>query len=88
MDNHELEKILLDTLKRLGVKVRVEVVEDSSGGFCRLDKEPLVVVSPGLLQSTRCEIFISALRKLDTSGIYLPPAIRDLLEEDSDASHN
>ncbi len=87
MDNRELEKHLRDALKRLGVRVRVEPVEDSSGGFCRLDDEPVVVVSPDLSRSRRNEIFISALKQLDTSGIYLPPAIRDRLEEDSDASH-
>ena len=86
MDDRGLEKRLRDALKRLGVRIRVEPIEDGSGGFCRLDEEPLVVISPDLSRSRRIELFLHALRQLDTSGIYLPPAIRDRLEEDMNAS--
>jgi hypothetical protein len=88
MDDRELEKHLRDALRRLGVSIRVEPLEDGPGGFCRLDAEPLVVVSPDLERSKRIEIFLGALRKLDTSGIFLPPAIRDRLEEDEGSSNN
>jgi hypothetical protein len=78
---HDLDRILRDILARLGVEVRVEPMEFGSGGFCRLDDEPLIVLSPGLPLSKRIEFYLEALRRLDTSGVYLPPAIRDRLEE-------
>jgi len=81
VEEHDLDRILRDILTRLGVEVRVEPMEFGSGGFCRLDDEPLIVLSPGLPLSKRIEFYLEALRRLDTSGIYLPPAIRDRLEE-------
>jgi len=84
MKDRELEKILLDTLERLGVTVRRELMEDSSGGYCRLGEDPVVVYPPGLSISKRIELFIEVLRKMDTSGIYLPPVVRDKIESPKD----
>ncbi|HDS31086.1 MAG TPA: hypothetical protein ENN67_08595 [Firmicutes bacterium] len=84
MDDRDLEKYLRDALKRLGVKIRTEQLEDGSGGFCRLDTEPLIVIPPSLERSKRIEIFLGALRKMDTSGIFLPPFIREQLEDETD----
>ena len=80
MREREIEKILRDTLKRLGVEVRSEPMEYGTGGFCRLDEEPMVVIPPDLARVKRIELFLYALRRLDTSGIYLPPVIRELIE--------
>jgi hypothetical protein len=77
----EVEKILIDTLTRLGVNLRREQMDYGSGGFCRLDEEPIIIFSPDLSLTKRIDLFLYALKRLDTSGIYLPPAIRDLLEE-------
>jgi len=82
VEEHDVEKFLRDALARLGVEIRHEPMEDGTGGFCRLEAEPLIVLSPGLPRSKRVEIYLYALRRLDTSGIYLPPAIRDRLEEE------
>jgi len=84
----ELEATLIDALTRLGVRIRRERLEDGSGGFCRLDREPLIVLSNDLPRSKRIELFLSALKRLDTSGIYLPPAIRDRLEGEDDTPDN
>jgi hypothetical protein len=81
MDELETEKLLRNALERLGVKIRKESVDFGSGGYCRLDKEPVIVYSPDLPKYKLIELFLCALRKLDTSGIYLPPAIRDRLDE-------
>ena len=84
MKDRELEKFLLDTLKRLGVTVRRELMEDSAGGYCRLDDDPVVVYPPGLSISKRIELFVEVLRKMDTSGVYLPPVVRDKIESSKD----
>ena len=84
MDDRHLEKLLRDTLQKLGVKIRVEQLEDGvskGGGFCRLDHEPLVVLSSTATLKQRIDILIFALRQLDTSGIFIPPAVRDLLDD-------
>jgi len=84
MKDRDVEIILLDTLERLGVTVRKEMMEDSSGGYCRLGKNPVIVYPPGLSLAKRIELFLSALRKLDTSGIFIPPVIRDKIESPQD----
>jgi hypothetical protein len=87
MDDRHLEKLLRDTLQKLGVRIRVEKLEDGDGGvgkgggFCRLDHEPLVVLSSIATSKQRIDILVSALRQLDTSGIFIPPAVRDLLDD-------
>jgi len=82
VEEHDIERILREALRRLGVTVRTESMEQGRGGFCKLDQQLLVVLSPGLPPSKRIELLLDALRRLDTSGIYLPPAIRDRLEGD------
>jgi hypothetical protein len=82
VDDHQLEKQLSDFLRRLGVKIRIEKLEEGIGGFCILESEPLVVLSSLSTRKQRIDVFITALRRMDTEGIYLPPWIRDLLEDD------
>lgn len=87
MHERDIEKILNDALRRLGVEIRQEQIENGSGGFCRLDNDPIIVYSPGLPRKKRIDLFVKALRKIDTSSIYLPPVIREMLEaQDSDSN--
>ena len=81
MDERTLEKTLVDLLTRLGVTVRREQIDYGSGGYCRLDDEPLIVLPPELTTAKRVEVYLGALRRLDTSGIFIPPVIRDLMED-------
>ena len=82
MDDRDLEKLLRDILKRLGVTIRVEQLEDGVGGFCKLDQEPIIVLSTSSSRKQRIDIFLGALKRIDTSTVFLPPAIRDLIEEE------
>ncbi len=81
MHERDTEKILNEALRRLGVEIRQEQIDYGSGGFCRLDNDPIIVYSPFLTRKKRIDLFLQALRKLDTSGIFLPPFIRDKLDE-------
>ena len=88
MLERDIENILFDALIRLGVEIRREQIEYGSGGFCRLDNDPMIVYSPELSQRKRIELFLNVLRRLDTSAIYLPPAIRDMIESQGTDSEN
>jgi hypothetical protein len=81
MEDTELERHLKDILKRLEVRIRMEPLEEGIGGFCRLEKEPLVVLSKTSTRKQRIDVMLGALRRIDSGGIYIPPSIRDLLEE-------
>ncbi|MFH1676815.1 MAG: hypothetical protein ABIC40_07290 [bacterium] len=80
MTDTSLSAQLKEALERLGVRVRVEKLEDTPGGFCILEGEKLVIISPDISPSKRTEIYIKALKRLDTSGVWLPPIVRDLLD--------
>ena len=83
MLERDIEKFLYDALRRLGVQIRREQIDHGSGGFCRLDDDPIIVYPPDMSLRKRIDLFVYALRRLDTSGIYLPPAIRDMIESNN-----
>ena len=84
MDDARLLVALEDALTRLEVPLRVEsMAEDarSSGGLVRLRGAPVVIVSSRSSTAARIDVLVRALRELDTSLLYLAPAVRARLEE-------
>jgi hypothetical protein len=80
--------VLLDELERLaekaGMKVHYENLEDEEvrvrGGHCRLHKERLILIDPKSAEMDRLKILIRALRETALDGLYILPAIRELIE--------
>lgn len=88
MDDRELERTLRQILERLGVEIRNEPLETGIGGFCKLEKEPIVVLATDASRRQRIDVFLKSLRQIDTSGIFIPPTIRDILEDEDGPNHN
>ena len=83
MDDARLLVALEDALTRLAVPLRIEAMaEDArfSGGLVRLRGVPLVIVASRASMAERIDILVRALRELDTSALYLAPAVRTRLE--------
>jgi hypothetical protein len=73
----ELEKLALD----LGIDVAcVPMDTEMGGGLCRVRGVERVLMAEGTSLPQRVEILASALRGRDLDGIYLKPAVRDLLD--------
>lgn len=49
------------------------------GGLCRVNDKWIVILDKGLSTMEINEIMASALKELDTEGIYLPPLVREAL---------
>jgi len=84
MDDARLLVALEDALTRLEVPLRIEAMaEDArfSGGLVRLRGVPLVIVASRASTAERIDILVRALRELDTSALYLAPAVRARLEQ-------
>lgn len=68
----------------LGIKVRYERLESETafpaGGLCRVKDKQFILVDSGATTAERVRTLTRALRRFDLSGIYLKPALRDLLE--------
>ena len=82
MDDKDIRKLLESALDKLGYSVSYDRLEDGKGGHYRLKEKKEVVIDPRLTEGEKIDILAETLRELDTSSLYLPPAIRSLLEDD------
>jgi hypothetical protein len=68
----------------LDIDVRYERLEAdtafASGGLCRLRDRRIIIVNESAANKEKIRTLAGALRRFDLSGIYLKPALRDLLE--------
>jgi len=79
VDDARLLAALEDALARLEVAVRVEAFAPesrSAGGLVRLRGAHVVLVGAHASLTERIDVLAKALRALDTSALYLPPAVR------------
>ncbi len=83
------ETAVLDHLEALAysleIQVRYERLDSEetafpSGGLCRVKDKRFIIVNSGATTAEKVRTLIRALRRFDLSGIYLKPALRDLLE--------
>lgn len=78
MTDVELFQKLEEISSQLGVEVRREL-GDYSGGLCRVGEFWMFIINPNLPVSRQVEILRSGLSRLDLSGLFLLPAIREYL---------
>ena len=76
----ELFNLLLETAANAGI----EIIEDRinrRGGVCRLDERMVVVYDSHAPWAQRNKLIIEAIRRLKLDDVYLPPKVRQILEE-------
>ncbi len=69
---------------QLGVEIRYEALTGeifSPGGMCRIRGRQVIMVNKHGSVREKTTILTRALRRFDLSGIYLKPALRELLEK-------
>ena len=69
----------------LGIQVRHECLENEetafpSGGLCRVKGKHIIIVNSAVPSAEKVQTLARALRRFDLSGVYVKPALRDLLE--------
>ena len=83
----EFESILQD-LKALavemGAKVRFER-GDFKGGYCLLQESKVIVINKLSSLQKKVAILSSALKQLGAEDLYLPPKIREIIDEMDDS---
>jgi hypothetical protein len=87
VDEAALVRFLEEALERLEVEVRIESMPEEShisGGFCTVHGKREVILSPRATVAERIDVLADALRQLDTEAIWLPPAVRRLVESGGD----
>ncbi|NMB81283.1 MAG: hypothetical protein GYA14_05650 [Ignavibacteria bacterium] len=82
----EFENIL-DDLKvlatQMGAKVRFER-GDFKGGYCIIKKDKIIVINKLSNLQRKVITLTSALKELGIEEIYLPPKLREIIEELND----
>jgi hypothetical protein len=76
----ELYHLLYETASNAGI----EIIEDKinrKGGICRLDQRLVVVYDANAPLQERNRLILDAISQMNPDYIYLPPKIRQILEE-------
>lgn len=84
----ELESILLELkslASELGAKVRFER-GDFQGGYCIVKTDKTIVINKLSSLQKKIITLTSALKELGVNEIYLPPKLREVIEEISETS--
>jgi hypothetical protein len=84
MTETNLLEHLEDIASRLGVQLRYENLGQSGvrseGGFCKLCGKPMILINRRDSHSKKIRILAGSLRRLDLEGIFIPPAVRRIIE--------
>ena len=67
----------------LGLEVRYENISKPGypGGLCRVKDTWVVILNKGAPTDEKVETLAAALATRDTEGVFLPPDVRDLVEQ-------
>lgn len=84
METQELVGHCLSILEKLDVKIEVKSLDDPEfsigSGLCRIGKKKMLFIDRHLPDTARLDIMIEALASLNTEGIFVPPVIRELID--------
>ena len=72
-------------LGRLGIRFLEEELPEEAhidGGLCTIDGEQVLYLSPSAPPWRRAEVLLDALRRLPHRDIWLPPEIRQLVQDE------
>jgi hypothetical protein len=80
---------LAEAAERIGLKVRRErllreIGYRARGGACRLREKDLLIIDSAQPPAEQLEVLLEALRTRDLESLYLSPAARRLLQNQSD----
>lgn len=90
MTNGEIIEGLESLAAALEVGIRYENLSHgkialSKGGLCRIRGRPVIIVDKRACIEEKMDLLLQSLRRFDLSGVYVVPAIRELLEKSPDS---
>ena len=84
MNETSLLEHLEEVATRLGVELRYEnlavVGIRSDGGFCKVGGKPMILLNRKDSRRRQIQILARSLNRLNLEGIFIPPAVRKVLE--------
>jgi len=82
MKHEELIQELHEVAQQLGVSIRYEK-GDFEGGYCILKEQKILLVNKRLIPNRKAAVLAIALQDIGTEGIFLKPAVRAFIEDES-----
>lgn len=82
MKKTDLLALLEDLCERLSIRVRYDRFF-GRGGYCKLKDRGQFIINQQLSNEAKEAIFISELRSLDLQDIFVPPKVREHLDQRS-----
>tara|TARA_Y100001968_G_C19378649_1_gene729093 strand:- start:726 stop:992 length:267 start_codon:yes stop_codon:yes gene_type:complete len=79
MNSEKMLSALLEVAEELGIKV-IQDKGNFKGGYCILKNKDIIVLNRLNPIEQKVKSLAQAFSKLDVSGIYIKPAIRDIIE--------
>lgn len=73
---------LLPLLRETAARASLEVRDEAgaiAAGVCVLKGRVIAVIPRGTPPAEACTILIDALRRIDLTGVFVPPAVREAL---------
>ena len=82
MNTYTILDDLIALLDAHGVKIRMEALDESSGGLCRVHDQNILFLDKNAGTDQQVHICAEAVLKLiDIGAVYLKPEVRQLLED-------
>ena len=73
---------LLDISETLAIKI-IQEKGNFKGGYCLLEREKIIVINKHKPIEQRIRALAQAFSRLDTTEIYMKPAIREIIESEA-----
>ncbi len=86
MDDHTVLMRLEELAGKLGIPIRYDKIkpdEDEaviSGGLCRVKGDLVIILNSRATTKSKIQALTGALKHFDLDGIYIRPALREMLE--------
>ena len=90
MNESTIVQHLEEIAEKVNLKVNYENLRKlhifSKGGFYRLQEDHIVLIENSLNLSEKVEILADALGNYDLEDVYMPPAVRKILDRKADTN--
>jgi hypothetical protein len=84
MNDPALLQHLEDLTHRLGIELRYDNLGTTGvkceGGYCVVAGKPIILINRKDSRRRKISVLAKSLRKLNLEGIFIPPAIRKVIE--------
>ncbi len=80
MTEEQILSLLEELIAQMGITLRYEK-GDFKGGLCRVGEQRIMILHKALHPSQKIRIMCQELARLDLSQVFIPPKLRDLIEQ-------